>query len=215
MKIPSKHLVIESLVVGALTFYVAMAMAVLVGLIIWMLGGQEIVLKASWVRWCATIALVPVALRLVFRPETRVIGDRYKTWMAGWRKHRSVTLSYKKPFQHMQKEHRQYPRCPVEYPARLSTDRCPCGFAMIADLSVNGCRVKSKTIVASGDFGKILIYVPTKITPLKVSLTSVRWVSGHECGLKFILMDLDEQGCLNRCLTHAKSTLEPVIAVGT
>ena len=215
MKLSLKHLLIESLVIGALTFYVAMAMAVLVGLIIWMLGGQEIVLKASWVRWCATIALVPVALRLVFRPETRVIGDRYKTWVAGWRKRRSVTLSYKKPFQHMQTEHRQYPRCPVEYPVRLSTDRCPCGFAMIADLSVTGCRVKSKTIVESGDFGKILIYVPTRITPLKVSLTSVRWVSGHECGLKFILMDLDEQGCLNRCLTHATSTLEPVIAVGT
>ena len=84
---------------------------------------------------------------------------------------------------------------------------------MIADLSVKGCRVKGKTIVTPGDFGKLLIYVPTGITPLTVSLTSVRWVSGHECGLEFILMDIDEQGCLNRFLNHAKSQLEPVVAV--
>ena len=84
---------------------------------------------------------------------------------------------------------------------------------MIADLSAKGCRVKSKTIVTPGDFGKLLIYVPTGITPLTVSLTSVRWVSGHECGLEFILMDIDEQGCLHRCLNHAKSQLEPVGAV--
>ena len=84
---------------------------------------------------------------------------------------------------------------------------------MIADLSVKGCRVKSKTIVTPGDFGKLLIYVPTGITPLTVSLTSVRWVSGHECGLEFILMNIDEQGCLNRFLNHAKSQLEPVVAV--
>jgi PilZ domain len=203
MKIPPKHLLIESLGLWALAFYLAMAVAVLVGLIIWLLGGQEIVLKASWIRWCATIAIVPVALRLVFRPETKVICDRYKSWIAGWNKYRHVTLFYKEPLQHTQKEQRQYPRCPVEYPVRVSTDHNPSGFAMIADLSVKGCRVKSKKIVTPGELGKLLIYVPFGITPLTVSLTSVRWVSGHECGLEFILMDLDEQGCLHRCLTHA------------
>src|SRR5688572_17143219 len=109
-------------------------------------------------------------------------------------------------------KHRQYPRCSVEYPVRVSTDHRHCGFAMIADLSAKGCRVKSKAIVTRGDFGKLLIYVPTGITPLTVLLTSVRWVSGHECGLEFILMDLDEQGYLNRCLAQAKSQLEPVVA---
>ena len=78
---------------------------------------------------------------------------------------------------------------------------------MIADLSVKGCRVKSKTTVAPGDFGKLLISLPTGILPLMVSLTSVRWVKWHECGLEFLLMDLDEQGWLNR------TTSQPVESV--
>jgi len=203
MKTPPNHLLIESLGLWALSFYLAMAVALLIGLTIWLLGGQEIVLKASWIRWCATIAIVPVALRLVFRPETKVIFHRYTSWIGGWKKSPCVTLLHGAPRQRTQKEQRQYPRCPVEYPVRVSTDQGPSGFAMIADLSAKGCRVKSKKIVTPGELGKLLIYVPFGITPLTVSLTSVRWVSGHECGLEFMLMDLDEQGCLNRCLTHA------------
>jgi PilZ domain len=212
MNIHPKHLLIESLVLGALVFYLAMAVAVLVGLASWMLGGPQIVLEESWVRWCITIAMLPLALRLVFRSETKVICERCRTWLGGWLKHRRVKLSYQEQLQHTQKEQRQYPRCHVEFPARVSTDHGTCGFAMIADLSVKGCRVRSKTIVAPGDFGKLLINIPTGITPLTVSLTSVRWVKGRECGLEFILMDLDEQGCLTRCLNHAKNQLEPVVA---
>jgi hypothetical protein len=200
-----KHLLTESLVLGVLVFYLAMALAALVGLVSWILGGQEIVLKASWVTWCATIAIVPFALRLVFGPENRVIC---RTWMARWLKHRRAKLSQKEQGQHPQKEQRQHPRYRVEFPARVSTGRT-CGFGMIADLSVRGCRVKSKTTVAPGDLGSLLINLPTGITPLTVSLTSVRWVKGHECGLEFILMDLDEQGCLNR----TTGQLEPVVAV--
>jgi PilZ domain len=208
MKISPKHLLIESLSVWVVAFYFAMAMTVLVGIVLWLLGEQEGVLKASWVRWCAIIAMVPVALRLVRRTKPRMIFDR-KAWRTGWQKHRGVRLSYKDSLQEPQRKQRQYPRCSVEYPVRVSTDQAHCTFAMIADLSAKGCRVKSKASVTPGDFGKLLIYVPTGITPLTVSLTSVRWVSGHECGLEFILMDLDEQGCLNRCLAHAKSQLEP------
>lgn len=211
MKILLKHLLIESLMIGALTFYLAMAVAVLVGLITWMLGEQESVLKASWVRWCAIIAIVPVALRLVCQPEIRVILDRYKTSRAHWQKHRRGKRSCNELHQHTQREQRQYPRCSVEYPARLSTDRGHGAFALIEDLSGKGCRVKSKASVTPDEFGKLLIYMPTGITPLTVSLTSVRWVSGQECGLEFILMDLDEQDYLNGSLTHARSQLEPMV----
>jgi hypothetical protein len=211
MKIPPKHLLIESLAVWVLTFYLAMAMTVLVGIMLWLLGEQEVVLKASWVRWCAIVAIVPVALRLVRQTKIRSIFDR-TAGRAGWQKHRRVRPSYKESPLQPQRTQRQYPRCSVEYPVRVSPDHGHCGFAMITDLSVKGCRVKSKAIVTPGDFGKLLIYVPTGITPLTVSLTSVRWVSGHECGLEFILMDLDERGYLNRCLAQAKSQLEPVVA---
>lgn len=204
MKILPKHLLTESLSVWALAFYLAMALTVLGGIILWLLGEQEVVLRASWIRWCAMIAIVPVALRCVRR-----INFGRKAWSAGWQKHRRVMLAYKEGLQPPQKKPRQYPRCSVQYPVRVSTDHGHGTFAMIADLSAKGCRVKSKAFYTPGDFGKLLIYVPTGMTPLTVSLTSVRWVSGHECGLEFILMDLDEQGCLHRCLAHAKSQFEP------
>lgn len=106
MKIPLKHLLIESLTIWALTFYLAMAVAVLVGLIMWMLGEQDVVLKASWVRWCAIGAIGPMVLRLVRPPEIRVILDRYKTSRADWQKHRRGKLTYKESLRHTQSEQR-------------------------------------------------------------------------------------------------------------
>jgi PilZ domain len=214
MKISPTRLLIELLSVWGLAFYLAMALTVPVSITLWLLGEQELVLKATWIRWCAIIAILPVALRLVRRTRTSIIFDR-TAWRAGWQKYRRVTRSDKAPLKPTQKDQRQYPRCSVEYPVRASTDHGQCGFAMIADLSARGCRVKNRATVNPGDFGKLLIYVPTGITPVTVSLTSVRWVSGEECGLEFVLMDLDEQGCLNRCLDNAKGQLEPVVAPAT
>jgi hypothetical protein len=169
MKILPKHLLTESLSVWALAFYLAMAMTVLGGIILWLLGEQEVVLKASWIRWCAIIAIVPVALRFV----RRINFDR-KARRAGWQKHRRAMLFYKEAHQPPQRKQRQYPRCSVEYPVRVSTDHGHGAFAIIADLSAKGCRVKSKTLYTPGDFGKLLIYVPTGMTPVTVSLTSVQ-----------------------------------------
>jgi len=73
MKILPNHVLTESLSVWALAFYLAMAMTVLGGIILWLLGEQEVVLKASWIRWCAMIAIVPVALRW-FVESTSTVG---------------------------------------------------------------------------------------------------------------------------------------------
>jgi hypothetical protein len=206
-----RPLLLESLVLSALVFYVAMAMVLLISLVNWMLGGQDLVLNASWVRWCAAVAIVPLVLRLTLRPDARIVWRRFKRWCAGFRTYRCVHLSDEE--QLTRKEQRHYPRYHVEMPARVSTDKGNSGLAMIADLSAKGCRVKSKTLVSPGDSGKLVIHAPSGITPLTVSLTSVRWVKGYECGLEFIFIDLDELGCFNRCLSRAKNPLEPVPAV--
>jgi hypothetical protein len=211
MTIHPKHLVIDSLVFGALVFYGAMAIVLLIGLIGWMLGGQEFAFDASWVRWCISIAILLLALRIALRPEGKLLWRRFGTWRAGWSKHPSVDVSIEGPV--TRQEQRHYPRYHVELPARVSTDKGTSGFAMIEDLSAKGCRVKSKTPVSPGDFGKLLINVPTGITPLTVSMTSVRWVTGYECGLEFIFIDTYELGCFNRCLTRAKNQFEPVVGV--
>ena len=212
MNLPPKHLLIEALILWVLAFYLAMAVTVLVGLAIWMLGGQDIVLKASSVRWCATLAIVPVVLRVVFRLRTQGIGVRYRISTTDWLTHRRVKLSCQEQRPSTQKEQRQYPRYRVEFPARVASDHRACGFGMIADLSVTGCRVKGKTTVAPGDFGRLLITVPSAMTPLTVSLTWVRWVNEHEYGLEFLLMEPAEEGCLNRCLHRAQRKPEPALA---
>jgi hypothetical protein len=203
-------ILIESLVLWALVFYLAMAVAMLAGLASWWLGGHETVLKTSWVLWCAGIALVPLAARLLVRSQRRGTCGRDATWITGWLKHSRMRPSYTERVQHPQIKQRQHARSYVQYPARIATEQGTSSFAMIADLSLNGCRIKSKTTVAPGDFGKLLINVPIAITPVTVSLTSVRWVNGQECGLEFILMDLTEQGCLNRCLNRMQSQVDPV-----
>jgi hypothetical protein len=205
-----KHPFLEALVLGGLVFYFAIAVVLLFGLVSWMVGGDTIILNASWIRWCAAIAMVPLLLRLGLRPEAQVFCRRCKTWLAGCLTRRRKPLSYDEML--TRKEQRHYPRYHVELPARVSTDKGTRGFAMVADLSVKGCRVKSKTHVSPGDYGKLLISVPSGVTPLTVSVTSVRWVKGYECGLEFIFIDLDEQSGFDRCLNGAKRQVEPALA---
>lgn len=213
MTIHPKRLLVELLILWVLAFYLAMAVAMLIGLASWMLGGQEILLNASWIPWCAAMACVPVVLRLIFRRETIVIGDRYRTGMADWLKHRRVKLASQEERPHLQQDQRHFPRYRVQFPARIASDHRPRGFGIISDLSVTGCRVKGRSTVAPGDFGKLLITVPTAMTPLTVSLTSVRWVNEHEYGLEFIFMEPTEEGCLTRCLDHAQPQPEPALVV--
>src|SRR5512134_1585954 len=151
MNLPPKHLPIEALILWFLAFYLAMAVTVLVGLASWMLGGQEIMLKASSVRWCATLAIVPVILRGIFRLRTQGIGDRYRISTADWLTHRRVKLSSQEQYPPTQTEQRQHPRYRVEFPARVASDHRSGGFGMIADLSVTGFRGKCKTTGAPGD----------------------------------------------------------------
>jgi hypothetical protein len=148
----------------------------------------------------------------VFGSATRFVCDHCRAWMANWLKRRRRKLSQKGQSLHPQKEQRQHPRYHVEFPATVSTAHHAYRFGMISDLSVRGCKVKSKTTVVPGEFGKVLINVPTGFTPVTVSLASVRWVKGYECGLEFLLMDPEEQSCLTRTAGQLELT-EPVPAV--
>ena len=178
-----KHLLSETMVLGALVFPVAMALAALVGLVSWILAGHEMGLRASWITWCATMGVVPIILRTAWGPDTRVICDHCITAsrLNRWRR----------------KERRQHARYRVDLPATFSNNRAS-GFGVITEVSAGGCRVTSKTTIVAGEFGQLLINLPNGIAPLAVSHALVRWVSGQECGLEFIRMDPDDNGWLNR-----------------
>lgn len=184
-----KHLLSETLLLGVLVFPFAIALAALLGLASWIMGGHAVGLRASWVTWCATMGIAPLVLRISCGPDTRVICDRCTTLRASRLKRRCGEV--------VQKEQRRHPRYQVKFPATFSNDHIS-GFGMIGDLSAGGCRVRSKLTVAPGDFGKLFINLPGCHAPLKVSRALVRWAMGNECGLEFIHMDPDERGLLHR-----------------
>lgn len=183
------HLLSEILVLGALVFPVAMVLAALVGLVSWIVAGPDIGVQASWITWCTTLGVAPIVLRVYWGPDTRVICDRCIMMMASRLSHRGG--------QSVRKEQRRHPRYRVNYPATFSNSRL-CGFGMITDVSVGGCRVKSQTTVVPGEVGQLLINLPSDLTPFTVSQAFVRWVRGDECGLEFVRMDPDAQGWLTR-----------------
>ena len=186
-----KHLLSETLALGVLVFPVAIILVALVGLASWMIAGQEVGLRASWITWCATMGVVPISLRLLCGPDTRVTCDRCISALKRRLSHLFGTV--------IQKENRRHPRYRVDLPATLFTDRSS-GFVTIGNISAGGCRVESKVPVTTGDFGQLLIDLPGLNAPLKVSQATVRWVRGNQCGLEFIRMDPHEEGWFNRLI---------------
>ena len=184
-----KHFLSEILALGALIVPVAVALAMLIGLASWLIGGQESGLRASWITWCATMGVVPIFLRLSCGPDTRMICDRCLTALK-----RGLHHSFGRG---VQKERRRHARYRVDFPATFSNDRTS-GFGVLADVSAGGCRVTSKTPIVAGEFGQLLINLPNGIAPLTVSHALVRWVKGQECGLEFIRMEPDDKGWLSR-----------------
>ena len=186
-----KHLLSEVVVLGALVFPFAMALAALAGLASWMMGGQPSGLRASWITWCATMGAVPLFLRLSCGPDTRVICDR------------CLTASRRNPWhqQAVPRERRRHARYRVDLPATFSNERT-CGFGMIADVSAGGCRIESQVPIAPGEVGQLLIELPDCPAPLKVSQALVRWVRGQEYGIEFLRMEPDDEGWLTRLIGH-------------
>ena len=192
-----KHFLSEIVALGVLIVPVAVALTALIGLASWILGGQEIGLRASWITWCATMGVVPIFLRLSCGPDTRMICDRCITALKR-RLHHSFGRC-------VQKERRRHARYRVDFPATFSNDRTR-GFGVIADVSAGGCRITSKAPFVAGEFGQLLINLPDGIAPLTVSHALVRWVKGQECGIEFIRMEPNDKGWLSR-MTSPNSQL--------
>jgi hypothetical protein len=181
-----KHLLSEVLLLGALVFPFALGLASLTGLASWIIAGTDAVLSASGIVWCATMIVVPIALRISCGPDTRVMCDHCTTRKPGRPNH---------VFGRNIMEQRKHTRHQVEFPGDFSGDDIS-GSGIVMDLSTGGCRVRSKVTTAAGDFIGLLISLPGHPAPLKVSLAAVRWSIGNEFGMEFIRMDPEDQGLL-------------------
>jgi len=84
-------------------------------------------------------------------------------------------------------ERRKHIRYHVEYAGSFSGEKIRANN-VILDLSLSGCRARSKIMVAEGDVLGVLIDVPRFEAPLHVDLAEIRWAQGQEFGMEFIRM---------------------------
>ena len=101
-------------------------------------------------------------------------------------------------------EQRRHPRYRVDLPATFVSDRTS-GLMKIGNLAAGGCGVESNVPVDSGMICQLLMDLPGTRGPLKVSQASVRWVKGHACGIEFLRLDQEEQGCLTHLIGQLKA----------
>ena len=80
------------------------------------------------------------------------------------------------------------------------------GTGFIRDLSVDGCRVSSASVVSVGDMLGVLIEIPGSEQPLYITRTVVRWTNAKEFGMEFILMDLHDRQRLDRMVLKTAAT---------
>lgn len=180
------HILFEILGIAVLMLPVGLVLAVVS--MITSTAGDHIAVHTSWATLCAIMGVVAVTLRVACGLDSSVIFTRW------------VTLT---PIQLTRHEHiplheqRRYPRYGIELPATFYNHRTS-GFVQLANISAEGCRIKSHVDLALHDCGQLLIEMPGSAGPVKVPRACVRWVRGNECGLEFIGTNLDEQGWLNR-----------------
>ena len=186
-----KHLISEILVLGALVLPFALAFAGCIGLFTWMLGEEDMGLHASVITAFTVTAVAPITIRLSLGPDTRAICPNCIPLMASPR-----SQAEDMP---MLQEHRRYPRYHIDLPATLFSGRTS-GSVKISNLSQAGCKVEGSIAITPGEFGQLLIDLPGRQDPLKISRAVIRWVIGNECGIEFINLAEHEKGWLHRLM---------------
>lgn len=97
---------------------------------------------------------------------------------------------------------RKHDRISVDYPSVFSGGARR-GNGVILDLSSDGCRVSSASLVRQGDLLGVLIEVPGYEHSLYITRTIVRWANDHEFGVEFLLMDLPDRQRLDHMVQKA------------
>ncbi len=100
-------------------------------------------------------------------------------------------------------EHRKHPRvlfqCEAWFPGEQISSSCT-----LSNLSVRGCKLKSKAGLYIGMYLALQISLPGQEATLKVDQAAVRWARKEEFGLEFISMRPEEE----ERLRDVVSTLE-------
>jgi len=79
----------------------------------------------------------------------------------------------------------------------------------VTNVSVPGCEVLTKRLVARGSYLAMKVLVPDQSFSLSVGLARVRWSDGHRFGVEFIRMPGHDQVRLGRIVKSSRRLQSP------
>jgi PilZ domain len=104
---------------------------------------------------------------------------------------------------------RAYHRFPLFYPVIFGGAPFV-GEGILTNLSLMGCSVMSDREVLCGSEVRVSVLLPNQKPALAIDLGAIKWVQGHEFGVEFLRLPLEERQRLNSMLrmelTHLLKT---------
>jgi len=104
---------------------------------------------------------------------------------------------------------RAYHRFPLFYPVIFGGAPFV-GEGILTNLSLMGCSVMSDREVLCGSEVRVSVLLPNQKPALAIDLGTIKWVQGHEFGVEFLRLPLEERQRLNSMLrtelTHLLKT---------
>jgi PilZ domain-containing protein len=96
---------------------------------------------------------------------------------------------------------RKYPRFGVQLPVSFSKDELD-GDGTVYNLSMGGCRVESDHTIQQGEYVALRLYVSYGDPPVMVQVAAVRWATGKEFGLEFLVIAEEQKERLSGFLAR-------------
>ena len=94
---------------------------------------------------------------------------------------------------------RAYHRFPLFYPVIFGGAPFV-GEGILTNLSLMGCSVMSDREVLCGSEVRVSVLLPNQMPALSIDLGMIKWVQGHEFGVEFLRLPLEERQRLNSML---------------
>lgn len=94
---------------------------------------------------------------------------------------------------------RTYHRFPLAYPVIFGGAPFV-GEGMLTNLSLTGCSVKCNREVLCGSAVRVSVLLPDQTQALSIDLGTIKWVEGHQFGVKFLRLPFETRQRLCKAL---------------
>jgi hypothetical protein len=88
-------------------------------------------------------------------------------------------------YRRVEEDRREYNRMPASFPVSFAYDGVE-GTGHVVDISLNGCTLEAKTIIAEGSIVRLALQMSEELAPIDVEAALVRAVNSHRIGIEFL-----------------------------